>query len=206
MGKLCWLHLLGVGLIVSGTSFGNAAAQLAADEPARVAGRTLQGWADDLASSDRTIRLRAVKSLGAFGAAAAEPLHDALAADDAGVRYTAAVHLGRIAGEPLAVAVERLGTLRSDGAHPGVQMAAAFALFRANQTADNLQLLTARLDYPERGMACSAADLLGMLGPAAEAAIPALEKTYAAHRPGGDGDYHIGGAAQNALRLIRDQP
>lgn len=178
---------------------------LAAEEPKRVAGRAVDGWAEDLKSDNRVVRLRAAKSLGAFGEAAAKPLSTALESEDAGVRYIAAVHLGRIAGQPLSDAAERLEELREDDSQPAVQLAAAFALFRGGAGEDELKLLADRLSYPERGMACSAAELLGMIGPAAKPVVPALEKAYAENKPGGKGDYHIGGAAQNALRHIRGE-
>lgn len=189
----CWCGVLWMG------------STLTADEPQKVAGRTVEGWAEELKSDNRIVRLRAAKSLGAFGEAAAKPLVAALESEDAGVRYIAAAHLGRIGGQPLRDAVEPLMEIRQDETQPAVQLAAAFALFKADAGEAELKLLADRLSDPERGMACSAAEFLGWIGPAAEPAIPALEKAYAANKPGGKGDYHVGGAAQNALRKIRGE-
>lgn len=178
-----------------------------AESPAKVAGRTVEQYADQLSDSDRVVRLRAAKSLGAFGAAAGRPLRKALGHDEPAVRYTAAVHLGRIGGEPLEAATERLSELAKDKSSKAVQMAASFALCRCGEQRmeEHLPLLIERLDYPERGMACSAAMLIGDLGPAAKAAVEPLQATYEANRPGSPGDYHLGGAAKNALRKIQPQ-
>lgn len=194
-------------LIASLSCLVSGHAESPAEPPAEVAGRTVEQYAEALSDSDRVVRLRAAKSLGAFGAAAGGPLRKALVHDDPAVRYTAAAHLGRIAGEPLEAATERLQELAGDESSPAVQMAASFALCRSGKTAmqNHLPLLVERLDYPERAMACSAAMLIGDLGPAATAAIEPLQKTYDANRPGSSGDYHLGGAAKNALRKIQPQ-
>ena len=72
------------------------------------------------------------------------------------------------------------------------------------QRSEDLPLLVETLAYPERGTACSAAELIGRIGPDAAAAIAPLEAAYSKHRPGAKGgDYHIGGAALNALRKLR---
>ena len=125
----------------------------------------------------------------------------------AGVRYWAASHLGAI-GPTADRALPRLKELKADQEFPAVQMAAAFALCRIDKVEDHLQLLTARLDYPERGMACSAAEFLGRLGADGQAAVPALERAYHANSRQqnpvrkDNPDYHIQGACQNALRKI----
>ena len=63
------------------------------------------------------------------------------------------------------------------------------------------------LDYPERGMACASAFLIGQIGPPAIEATAALEKTLDANRPGTQGgDYHLGGEAINALRKLKASP
>ena len=62
------------------------------------------------------------------------------------------------------------------------------------------------LDYPERGMACTAAYLIGEIGPYGKGATAALEQTFEKNRPvRKEGDYHLGGAALNALRKIRGE-
>jgi hypothetical protein len=62
------------------------------------------------------------------------------------------------------------------------------------------------LQYPERGMACTAAFLIGELGADAKEAEPALRRMYEQNKPGQkQGDYHRGGAAMNALRKIRSR-
>ncbi|MEM9703110.1 MAG: HEAT repeat domain-containing protein, partial [Planctomycetota bacterium] len=60
------------------------------DGPKLVAGRTLDGWAQDLSSESRIVRNRAVLSLRAFGAAAAPELVGALEHEDEAVRFWAA--------------------------------------------------------------------------------------------------------------------
>ena len=168
-----------------------------------IAGRTLNGWAVDLSVKNEIVRLRAIKTIGQFGPEATHVLTKALEDDSNGVRYWAAYHLGRI-GPKAKKAQSKLEKLREDKKAPAVAMVAAFALSRLGLLKENLPLLIERLKHPERGMACSAAELLGNVGPAAKAAIPALEATYHRHERGKDGaDYHVQGAAQNALRKIQ---
>jgi hypothetical protein len=64
-------------------------------------------------------------------------------------------------------------------------------------------LLITRLESPERAMCCSAAEMLGQLGATAAPALSALEKARDENLPGGKGDYHLGGAATEAMRKIR---
>ena len=176
----------------------------ACENPRAVAGRSMAEYAAQIDDPDRVVRLRAIKTLGVFGPAAGAVLRDALDHEDAAVRYTAAVHLGQIGGEPLQLAEERLIELASDRRRHAVRMAASYALCESGKVSEHLPLLIDSLGYGERGMACSAAELIGRLGPDAKAAAPALETTYQKHRPGATGgDYHIGGAAMNALRKIR---
>ncbi len=188
------LILLSIGALLS--------SQVQSSEPL-IAGRTLDQWAEMTTDTNRVVRLRAVKTLGAFGAPAKDALSDALSSPDAAVRYTAAVHLGRVAAKELdETTLTTLKQLAADETQPAVQMAAAFALCRNSPNPQHLSLLIDRLDYPERGMSCSAAELLGMLGEDATAAVPALEKTFNKHGKNSEGDYHRGKAAQNALRKI----
>ncbi len=162
-----------------------------------VAGRTLDGWTADLDSSNDIVRLRAVKSLRPFGAAATDALLESLNDDNAGVRYWAASHLGDV-GARSKLTVKKLQSIESTEKNPGVAMAIAYALCRLEHVDGNIDLLIERLEYPERGMACSAAEFLGKLGPAGKPAVVALEKAF--RRKGVD--YHVRGASQNALRKI----
>lgn len=168
-----------------------------------IAGRDLQYYEAQLKSEDRTVRLRAIKTLGAFGDVAGEALAAALTHDDAAVRYTAAVHLGRIGGEPLQGAVDQLVKIRNDSSSLACQQAAAFALCRAGRLDEHLSLLVERLAYPERAMACSAAELIGMIGPPAASAIETLEQVKRDNPPSGKGDYHLGGAAGHAIDKLK---
>lgn len=185
-----------------------------------VAGMTIADCRHDLESENRIVRLRAIRTLGVFDAEAAEPLASALDHKDPAVRFLAATHLGRIGGASLTAAVDRLKSLAtapqedvagesSDDEHAqplGVKMAAAYALCESGQTDRFLPILIDALSYPERGAACYAADLIGRLGADAVAATDALENAYRDNKPGvKGGDYHLGGAAMNALRKIRGQ-
>ena len=180
-----------------------------ADETgASVAGRTMEGWGDDLQSQDRIIRLRAAKSLVAFGQPAGPMLATLLDDDDAAIRYVAAVGLGDIGGEPLSAATKTLQRITKSDSSQAVSMATAYALCRnREQDSDNIRIylptLINRLDHPERGMVCSASELIGKIGPRAGAAAEKLQAVFEANQPGGKGDYHKGGAAKNALRKIQ---
>jgi len=195
---VCAIFVVGVGPITS---------LLSAEEPKTIAGCDVASYQSQLKDDNRVIRLRAVKSLGAFDDKAGPALREALKHEDAAVRYTAAVHLGRIGGDALKSAVDPLTKLRSDKASLATQQAAAFALCRAGKIDENLPFLIDRLAYPERAMACSAAELIGMIGLPAIAAAEALEQVKRDNPPSGQGDYHLGGAAGHALLKIKpDQP
>jgi hypothetical protein len=119
------------------------------------------------------------------------------------MRYLAATSLGRIGGAGLDAASDNLTVLADDDPSPAVRLAASFALCRAGQSDQRLGMLIDSLQHPDRGMACSAAELIGQIGAPAAAAIPSLRQAYQANTPGSNrGDYHVGGAAQNALRMI----
>ncbi len=172
------------------------------DPMTTVAGMSLQETAELLSSDNRTERLLGVMTLGIFGELAGESLTQALDHEDKAVRYTAAVHLGRIGGEPLTLAKPRLlGLMKADSSE-AVQMAAAFATCRAGDVESGLPLLLDRVQTHQRAMATSAAELIGMLGSDAKSAIPVLQRIAAANPPSGNGDYHIGGAARKALREL----
>ncbi len=168
-----------------------------------VAGRGVDETAAHLSDENRTARLRAVRSLVAFGAPAGTELVEAVKHEDAAVRYIAAVGLGQIGGESLQDCQPSLRELMRSDPSLAVRMAAAFAICSEGGDDDALALLVERVQSPSRGCACSAAELLGMLGPEANSAIDILTNIAAKNRPGGRGDYHIGGAAQKALRQIQ---
>lgn len=190
-----------IGSLLAGTAFAEQA------KPVKeVAGRTLGQWVVDLDSPNEFVRLRAVKSLLPFGKAAVPPLSRALGDKHIGVQYWAASHLGDLKTAPKPA----IATLRKmeAGKNEALAMAAAYALCQIEKPDGHITLLMLRLEYPERGMACCAAEFLGKLGTKAKAAVPALEAAYKRHdrKPGEKGkasaDYHIRGASQNALRLI----
>ena len=174
--------------------------------PQKVAGRTVAEWVADLESESELVRSRAVKSLGPFGKAAIGGLLTALDDKSPAVTYWACYHLGRV-GNDAKAAVKKLKELQS-GDSSAVVLAASFALCKIEKIDGNITHLTERLKSPERGMACSAAELLGEIGPPAKIAVPELEATLKRHdkttggkRPGID--YHVYGACQNALRRIQ---
>lgn len=174
--------------------------------PVLIAGRSIADYQQQLDDTNRIVRLRAAKSLGAFGVGAGEALTMALDNKDRAVVYTAAVHLGRIGGEPLKAATEKLTALADNKDSLALRMAGSFALCKAGKIDERLGVLTDTLSYPDRGTACSAAELIGMLGADAKAAIKPLQAASEKHKPGTKrGDYHIGGAANNALRKIRGE-
>lgn len=180
-----------------------------------VAGMTIADCQRDLESHDRVKRVRAIRTLGVFDDEASDALLKALGHDDPAVRFLAATHLGRIGGKPLAAALDSLTLLAKsrDEAQAdhvtqplAVRMGAAYALCEAGQTERFLPVLIEAISFPDRGTACYSADLIGRLGPDASAATETLEDAYARNKPGvKGGDYHVGGAAMNALRKIRGQ-
>ena len=178
---------------------------LAWAEPPMVAGLTLKECVALLDDEERTVRCRAVRTLGGFDQDAAQPLAAALTHADAAVRYLAAVQLGRIGGDGLQEAAEELEKLVGDERSKAVQMAAAYALCRGGKLDEPLDLLIERLQDDERGMACSAAELIGEIGPAAARAVPALEQARDAERPDGGSVYHVDRAAAHALRKVQPE-
>lgn len=171
-----------------------------------IAGKTVDQYAQQLNDSDRVIRLRAIRSLGALGDSAGQALNAGLEHDDAAVRYIAAVELGRIGDQPLGQAKPRLKILAADQQSLSVRLAASYALCRAGEVSDHLPLLVTTLGHPIRGVACSAAELIGQIGPDAASAIEAMEVVYQKNQPGTrKGDPHLGGATANALRKLRGE-
>ena len=153
----------------------------------KVAGRTMVEWQADLSSSNEIIRLRAVKSLGPFGTDAITILNDCLSDESDAVQYWAADHLGTIGAE-VAESKNRAGVIESlrriikSSPDKAVSMAAAYAHFKIDSSAEHLELIIRRLSHRERGMACSAAEFLGKIGPPAKAALPELQSKYKGSR------------------------
>ncbi len=196
-------HLLFV-VLAAGLSLD--VSQLIAKDPTTIAGRTVDDYAAQLTDENRVVRLRAAKSLAAFGISAGDALSTALDSEDKAVQYTAAVALGRLGGKPLKAAKTRLKQMAKDKDSLAARVAASFALCRGGQLDQHLPTMIDALTYPERGMVCSTAELIGMLGPSAAAAVEPLEQLREQNRPGAKGgDYHIGGAAMNALRKIKGE-
>ncbi len=126
--------------------------------------------------------------------------------EDPAVRYLAALGLGRIGGDSLDSAKEKLTHLAGDRTSLAVRLAVSYALCRSGDVDTHLPLLVSSLQNPVRGISCSAAELIGCLGPDASSATAALEAAVESNRPGTRrGDAHVGGAAMNALRQIRGQ-
>lgn len=173
--------------------------------PAKVAGRTLAEWTKDLGANSELVRLRAVKSLGPFGAAAIDPLEKGLNDSSEAVQYWAADHLGKIGvqlsrikqAERIRMRLEEL-CLKQESA---IVIAAAYARFQMDAGKKWLEILTDKLNSPHREMACSAAEFLGKIGPKATPALPQLEQHFKGHK-----DYHVRGACQNAIRKIKQEP
>jgi len=167
--------------------------------PERVAGRTLGEWTAELSKSQNEIaRLRAVKTLGAFGEQAAAALTLALSDRSAAVRYWAASELGD-QGVARKTAIPALRKMMQEQ-FIGLRISAAYALCRFGNVKQGLPVLIEALKYPERGVANSAADFLARIGPPAVDAVDALTQA-AKHQ-----DYHVRGAAKEALRRIRGKP
>ncbi len=184
--------------------------------PNTIAGQTLSECVSDLNSDNRVRRLRAARTIAAFGPTAGDQFTAMLGADDPAVRYLAATHLGRFGGSVLESNLPKLSgwvsvsTDDAASAEPlAVRLAAAYAVCSGTSADDDarkpaMSLLIEGLSHPERGVACTAADLLGQLGSKASAAVEALEQAAAKNQAGSKGgDYHVGGAATNALRKIR---
>ena len=164
-----------------------------------VAGRSLLEWSSELSSKSRTRRLRAALTLPSFGAEAVVPLVGALEHADPGVVYWSASGLGDLAHKS-ARTKPVLARLKALLKHKsiGVRLAAGFALCRLGETRTGLAVLTGGLQHAQRGGACAAADFLARIGPPAAAAVSALQQA-AKHS-----DYHVKGAANEALKRIRD--
>ena len=144
-----------------------------------VAGKNAAQYAAELSSENRTIRLRAIKSLLAFGEPAREHLASVLAHEDPAIRYIACVGLGDLAGRMKRESTDvipSLEKLATDDPSAAVQMAAGYALCQAGNVKRGLPILIDRLEAPERGVVCSAAELIGKIGPEASAATETLQR------------------------------
>ena len=188
--------------VVETTMLGSRAP--ADDDPETIlAGRTVKAYSAQIVDDDRTVRLRAARSLAAMGPPAEKVLVRSLGHDDPAIRYIAAVGLGRIGGDTLKSAHQSLEALAIDERSHAARMAASFALCRGGDTTKHLQVLIDALNHPQRGVVCAAAELIADIGPPAREATEELLAVYAKNKPGvKGGDYHRGGAAMNALRKI----
>lgn len=189
-----WAAFYGLILLTTTT----ACFELSAAE--RVAGRTLEEWTEEVASSNRSRRLIAAKSIGAFGADAVATLTLMIHHDDPAVRYWAASHLGNL-GPEAADAQTALST-HFEGESRAVQLAIAYALCRIDGVDRWSQPLIDSIQSPEREVACVAADFLARIGPDAKSLLPSIVERYEAYQK--EGDYHIRGALKNAVRAIRN--
>lgn len=203
------IRLLFAGLLVSIGTIQGKPFQIScmAQENARVAGKTAAEHTALLDSPQREVRLRAARSLARFGSEAAPELRKTLSHADPAMRYIAAESLGDIGGDSLQQSINQLSDIQQNDHMHSVRLAASYALCRAGKLDRPLQFMIKTLDYPERGMACASAFLIGQIGPPAIEATAALEKTLDANRPGTKGgDYHLGGEAINALRKLKASP
>lgn len=180
-------------------------AQDESNTPKTVGGKTLSEWTKDLESTNEIVRLRAVKSLRPFGPASIKALHQSLADSSDAVQYWSADTLGAFGTDVLKyeqanLVVNRLEELAKKK-EKAVSLAASFAVFQIRKAPSALSSIIEKVGHAERGMACSAAEFLGKIGPSAKAALPSLEKHFKDHK-----DYHVRGACQNAIREIRQQP
>ena len=166
--------------------------------PVEVAGRDMARWLEDLHREDPTVRLRAVKTLGLFGAPALPHLIPLLDHEDEAMGYWAADHLGNLE-EAASAALPALESARAE-ASPELRLAIDYALTRIRPGRPSLEALIAGLRTPRRSVACAAADFLGRIGPPARSVLHVLEEVREANT--GGGDYHIRGGVGNAIRLI----
>lgn len=170
--------------------------------PKTIAGRSLTETVNETRSQNRFARLRAIRSLRPFGDPAAKALTELLSHEDTAARYLAAEAIGDLTPPAMKPALESLRKMARQDDSKAVQMAAAYAMCQAGEVDDFLPILLDRLNHPDRGMVCSAAMLIGQIGPRASAAIETLEQVFEDNKPKSPGDYHKGGAAKNALRKL----
>lgn len=167
-----------------------------------IAGRDLAGWKQDLNDNNRTIRLRAAKTIGAFGAESLPVLQAMLHHKDAAVRYWAASHIGNL-GPQAGTAKALLLPLADDASSP-VRFAAAYALCSLDASTEYADPLMKGVESGDRADACSCADFFARLGPSAKPLLGKLEAKHQEYVNTQGSDYHIRGALENAVRAIRD--
>ena len=199
MNKTTLKYTLGMAFGLLLQSFVAPALLVAQESPSSVAGRDLQGWAADLQSANRTKRLLAAKTVGAFGVRATQTLAEMLSDEDPAIRYWAASHLGNI-GKDASSAKAALEQRVQDSSLP-VQMAVSFALCRVDNVKEWHMPLLSGIDSKKREVACSAADFLARLGAGGKELLPIVEAKHQQFVKGGD--YHIRGALENAIKAIR---
>lgn len=165
-----------------------------------VAGRTLQQWTADLDSESQTTRLRAAKTVGIFGESAGDVFVEMLDHGDVSVIYHAASHIGdsRVKSEKV---LNKLQSLLKHQ-HSSVRVAAAYALCRVDEVSEQYTaILNSALASNERGAACSAAEMYQRIGASArDLGLPALQEAL------NNRDYHVKGAAENAIRTVDSKP
>lgn len=150
-----------------------------------------------LTSDDTVKRERAVEAIGVIGPVAAElapQVAKAVTDRNDRVRAKAVAALGRIGGSAAAVAVPRLVRALKDQ-DEWVSALAAEALGELGAAAGDAALpaLVRSLGHANAEVRASAAEAIGKLGPAAQPAVPQLEKAAA------DSD---GGVREQAVRAL----
>ncbi len=173
----------------------------AAAAPTQIAGRDLPGWLADLDHENQTVRLRAAKMIGQFGAPAVPHLAELLQSEDDAIRYWSAAHLGDL-GAKAKPALEALKAAANEPSLP-VRMALNYALTQIEGAGPWLVSLNRGVQSNQRATACAAADFFNRIGPKAKDALPLLESVFKRQSRKG-GDYHIQGAVKNAIRAIRN--
>ena len=163
-----------------------------------IAGRDFEGWVADLNSENETERLRAAKTIGLFGVRAVPALTVLLEEKEPSIRYWAASQLGDLGP----AAAQSLPALRNvyEISPLSVRLALDYAISRIDPAEFRTDALIKGVRSGQRSMACSAADFLGRLGPAARDLLPALAEVRQRA-----GDYHIKGGVKNAIRSIENR-
>lgn len=198
MPKLPMNRYLYVACIAAVCSHFSTSKILCADE---VAGRNLAGWKKDLASDNRTVRLRAAKTLGAFGTEAVPTLTELLGDQDVAVQYWAASHLGNM-GDAAKSSVHKLKELFDSESQP-IRMAVSYALCSIEGVDEWSGPLLEGIESKQREVGCTAADFLARLGPKAKSILGKVEAKHREYLTN-KGDYHIRGSLENAVRDIKN--
>lgn len=167
-----------------------------------IAGRSLAEWKQDLEANNRTVRLRAAKTIGAFGTNSVEVLSEMLTDADEAVQYWAASHIGNI-GSPAVEVKPLLMPLLAKSSSP-VRFAASYALCSIDESVENSEPLLEGIRSQERADACSCADFLARLGPKAKSLLEVVSEKHNEYVKDKNSDYHVRGALENAVRAIRN--